>query len=121
MSQEITDGYMREMLGKSKLFTVVLLRTTDAYDLDAAPDSEQRRVIWAHGKRNFELRASGVMPMVGPLMKPPFAGLAVFTVSPEETQAIMEGDPAVMAGYFSFEILPWRTFPGDGLPEASSA
>ena len=32
------------------------------------------------------------------------------------SQAEALGDPAVNAGYFTFEIAPWRSFPGDGLP-----
>jgi YCII-related domain len=117
MTTEITDDYMKQMLGKSRLFTALLLRMTEKYDLNAGPESEQRKIIWQHGKRNFELRASGVMPLVGPLTKPPYAGLAIFTVSPEETQRIMEDDPAVRAGLFSFEVMPWRSFPGDTLIE----
>jgi hypothetical protein len=114
---EITRAYMTEMLGKSRLFTALLLKMTDKYDLTAGPDSEQRKTIWLHGKRNFELRDSGVMPIVGPLLKPPYAGFAIFTVSPEETQRLMEADPAVMAGLFTFETIPWRSFPGDALTE----
>lgn len=117
MPTDITDEYMREMLGKSRVFTVVLLTMTEKYDLNATADSEQRKVIWSHGRRNFELRASGKMALVGPLMKPPFAGMAVFTVSPDETRQIMQSDPGVQAGIFSFEIIPWRSFPGDALTE----
>ncbi len=115
---EITDEFMRSMLGRSRVYSVVLLKLTSLYKANAAPESEQARTIWAHGRRNFELRASGKMPMVGPLFAPPLAGLAVFTVEPEEVEEIMRGDPAVKAGYFTFEVLPWRTFPGDGLPPA---
>lgn len=114
---EITDEFMKAMLGKSRTYTALLLRTTAKYKPDAPPDSEQRRIIWEHGRRNFQLRESGVMPIVGPLLKPPYAGLAIFVVSAEETKEIMQGDPAVIAGYFEFEILPWRSFPGDLLTD----
>lgn len=117
VAPQITDDFMREMLGKSRVFTVVLLTMTDKYDLDAAPDSEQRRTIWSHGRRNFELRASGKLSLVGPLMKPPLAGMAVFNVSPEETRRIMDGDPAVQAGLFHVEVIAWRSFPGDTLAQ----
>jgi hypothetical protein len=117
MDQSITDAFMREMLGKSRAYTVLLLKLTDKYDPAALADSPQRKTIWEHGRRNFELRASGKMPIVGPLTKPPYAGLAVFAVSPAETDALMAEDPAVKAGYFTYEILPWRSFPGDALPE----
>lgn len=116
MTIEITNAFMREMLGKTQVFTVCLLRMTDKYDPNAGQDSEQYRTIVEHGRRNFALRAEGKMPLVGPLLAPPLAGLSVFATTREEAQSLMEADPAVKAGYFTFELVPWRTFPGDGLP-----
>jgi hypothetical protein len=40
----------------------------------------------------------------------------VFATSAEETKALMDADPGVMAGWFSYEIHPVRSFPGDALP-----
>jgi hypothetical protein len=60
--------------------------------------------------------AARTAALVGPIYAPPLAGLSVFTVSTEEANAIMEDDPAVRAGYFRFELVPWKTFPGDALP-----
>jgi hypothetical protein len=28
----------------------------------------------------------------------------------------MDGDPAVEAGILTYEVQPWRSFPGDALP-----
>ncbi len=119
MASPITDDYMREHLGRSRVYSVVLLRATDRYDRDAAPGSEQRRIIWEHGRRNFELRAKGLMCLVGPLANPPIVGMGVFNVSLEETATLMKEDPAVEAGFFSFEVMPWRSFPGDALGEGT--
>ena len=116
MPDEITDAFMLGMLEKSRQYCVVLLTPTAAYDPNAAKDSAQCRTSWAHARRNFELRAAGKMPLVGPILAPPYVGLAVFAVPAEEVAEIMEEDPAVKAGLFTFEIMPWRSFPGDALP-----
>ena len=113
---EVTNEFMMSMLGKSRQYTVVILRMTDKYDLAAPRESEQGRTIWQHGKRNFELRASGKLALVGPLLQPPYAGLGVFATDRNEAEALMRDDPAVKAGLFAMEFLPWRTFPGDALP-----
>ena len=44
------------------------------------------------------------------------AGFGVFAATPEETGAILDGDPAVRAGIFSYELHPVRGFPGARLP-----
>ncbi len=118
---EITDDFMMSMLGKSRQYTVVILRMTEKYDRAAARDSEQARTIWQHGRRNFELRASGKLALVGPLLQPPYAGLGVFATGRDEAEAIMREDPAVKAGLFAMEFVPWRTFPGDALPPMEPA
>jgi hypothetical protein len=117
---EITDSFMHEMLGRTRIFTVLLLRVTDKYDPNAPPDSEQRKLVWEHGRRNFQLRASGELALVGPAVEYPYAGIGVFNVPPTETARLMDEDPAVKAGIFSYELVSWRTFPGDklGIPGA---
>ena len=117
MASEITDEFMREMLGKSRIFTVVLLRATPLFD---RTKPEQGKIIWEHGRRNFELRAKGIMPLVGPLAAPPIVGISVFATSPDETRALMADDPAVKAGLFEIEIAEWRSFPGDSLPNPAA-
>ena len=44
-------------------------------------------------------------------------GVGIFSTGEEETRKIMEDDPAVKAGIFTYEIHPYRSFPGDMLPE----
>ena len=109
---EITDDFMREMLGRSAEYSVVLL--------NAGPnaDAENRAEIqWEHARRNFALRADGTLAIVCPVMDDtPVCGVGVFTTDPEETARIMDGDPGVEAGVFTYEVHPVRSFPGDALP-----
>jgi uncharacterized protein YciI len=107
----ITDSHMREMLGRSKLYTVVVLRRTGRR-ADAAADA----VVWEHGRRNFELRAKGVLRIVGPMVRDAdFAGLCIFSTGVDETRKIMDEDPSVKAGIFTYETHVMRSFPGDSL------
>ena len=109
---EITDAFMQTMLAGSRLYTLVLLGRGPDY---GTPESQP--VIWEHGRRNFQLRASGALALVGPLTDGgTFVGMCVFTVGQDETRKLMEADPAIVAGILTFEIHTWKSFPGDGLP-----
>jgi hypothetical protein len=109
---EITDEYMHEMLAKSKTYTAMLLRKTE---MIGRPDS--RPIIWEHGRRNFALRADGKLPIVCPTTDDSdWAGIGIFAATPEEVQRIMEDDPGVKAGLFTYELHPVRGFPTSSLP-----
>lgn len=76
------------------------------------------KIIWEHGRRNFALRADGVLPIVCPVSDgSDIAGIGVLNTSVEEAQKIMDEDPGVQAGVFVYEIHPCRSFPGSSLPE----
>ncbi len=108
----ITDDYMREMLTRSREYSIVLLK--------AAPGRKEERanaIVWEHGRRNFELREAGLLSIVCPIIDgSEWAGVGIFNASVERTREIMEDDPGVKAGIFTYEVHPVRGFPGDGLP-----
>ena len=109
---EITDEYMREMLGASKTYTAMLLRTTEKASEPDAPG-----IIWEHGRRNFELRAEGSLPIVCPVTDDSdWAGIGIFDATPEEVDRLMMSDPGVKAGLFTYELHPVRGFPSSSLP-----
>jgi hypothetical protein len=75
------------------------------------------RLVWEHGRRNFELREEGRLAIVCPVTDDSaLAGIGIFTGTPEEVAGLMDDDPAVKAGLFTHEVHPVRGFPGDGLP-----
>ena len=43
-------------------------------------------------------------------------GIGVFAATVDDTTAIMNDDPGVAAGVFTYEVHPCRGFPGDSLP-----
>lgn len=109
---EITDEFMHAQLALARPYTLVLLREGETRDLQ-----KSRPVVWEHGRRNMALREQGVLAVVCPVSDDSeLCGLGIFTTSVEETIAIMEGDPGVIAKVFTYEVHPVRGFPGATLP-----
>ena len=111
--QTITDDDMQRMLPLTKPFSVVILKVGPQRN---QPDVD--KIIWEHGRRNFALRADGVLAIVCPVRDDSdVTGIGIFTTSIEETRKIMDDDPGVKAGVFIYEVHASRSFPGDSLPE----
>ena len=109
----ITDEFMQQMLTKTKGYQVVLLKPTP----EAAGHPDLKKILWEHARRNFSLRADGLLSIVCPITaETGVSGIGIFNASAEETKNIMDGDPAVKAGIFVYDIHPCRSFPGDSLP-----
>ena len=109
---QITDEYMKEMLSKSKDYSVVILKDGPNRNME-----EAGRVVWEHGRRNFALRRDGLMPLVFRVSDgSEVSGVCVFVLSVEETKKIMDEDPGVKAGLFIYEVHSCRSFPGACLP-----
>jgi hypothetical protein len=108
----ISDDYMGEMLARSKTYTVVFLKSADR---QRTPEVDA--IIWEHGRRNFALRAQGVLSIVCPVVDDTrWSGIGIFNADADEVTRIMDDDPGVRAGVFTYEVHPVRSFPGDALP-----
>ena len=109
----ITDEFMRQMLTKTRQYCIVILK--------AGPKKHgagAEKLIWEHGRRNFALRADGVLSLVCPISDgSDVSGIGIFNASSEEVKKIMDEDPGVKAGVFVYEVHVCRSFPGDSLPE----
>lgn len=108
----ISDDYMREMLETTRRYTVVILHRTPKKD---EPGSD--KVVWEHGRRNFELRRDGSLCIVCPAERDEsdVAGIYIFATDVKHTRGIMDEDPAVKAGIFTYEVHSIAGFPGDAL------
>ncbi len=107
----ITDEFMREMIAKTRDFTIMLLHPTAKLQEPGAD-----RIVWEHGRRNFRLRAEGVLRIVCPVRDgSAVCGVGIFAANVDDVKAIMDGDPGVQAGLFTYETHPCRSFPGDAL------
>jgi hypothetical protein len=108
----ITDEQMQQMLSTTKPYTVLILKTGPKWESPGYRD-----IVREHGRRNFELRAQGVLSIVCPISDGSgTTGIGIFNASVEETQKIMDDDPGVKAGLFVYELHASRSFPGDSLP-----
>jgi hypothetical protein len=107
----ITDEYMRQMLASSKPYSLMILRE--------GPNWEQLgrdEIIWEHGRRNFQLRANGVLAVVCPVVDGgEIKGIGIFKATVEETRRIMDDDPGVQAKLFVYDVHSCRGLPGDAL------
>jgi uncharacterized protein YndB with AHSA1/START domain len=108
----VSDETMRERLARTAAYTAVLLRATDTFSRPAVDP-----IVWEHGRRNMALAEAGLLPVVLPVMdESSLAGIGVFAASAADTAAILDDDPGVRAGIFSYEMHPVRGFPGAALP-----
>lgn len=109
---EITDDYMREQMTRTRGYSVVLLHTGENYGTEGSD-----KIVWEHGRNNFSMRADGLLSIVCPVRDDTdLCGVGIFNASIEETAKLMDADPGVQAGVFTYEVHPVRSFPGDALP-----
>jgi hypothetical protein len=103
---------MGQLLPSAKAYSVVILQQGPKYGDETAP-----AIIWEHGRRNFGLRDDGVLAVVLPVIDgSDVCGIGVFNATVEDAAAIMDDDPGVAAGVFTYQVHPCRGFPGDALP-----
>jgi hypothetical protein len=109
---EITDAFMQEQLTRTREYTVVLLKAAEQYGREGSD-----AIVWEHGRRNFTLRADGLLSIVCPVADDTdLCGVCIFNTSVEQARQLMDADPGVRAGVFTYEAHPVRGFPGDSLP-----
>ena len=108
----ITDEQMRALMTTTRSYCAVILRPGPKRHMAGVDD-----IIWEHGRRNFSLRAEGLLPIVCPVGDgSDLCGVGIFAVGLEEAASIMDADPGVKAKVFVYELHPCRSFPGDALP-----
>ena len=108
----ITDEFMQEMLARTRHYCIMILKAGPNRNVDGV-----EKIIWEHGRRNFALRADGLLSIVCPISDgSDVSGIGIFNAPPEEVKKIMDEDPGVKAGIFVYEIHTCRGFPGASLP-----
>ncbi|HVT78553.1 MAG TPA: YciI family protein [Acidimicrobiales bacterium] len=108
----VTPEFIQAELARAKTYAVVYLLAGPRYD--DHPDGDA--LVMAHVTRNFELKADGVLAIVGPTRSDgDVRGLYIFNCDPAQAARLIEDDPAVAAGMFRFEVQSLMAFPGDTL------
>ncbi|HYB38116.1 MAG TPA: hypothetical protein VEF72_21870 [Mycobacterium sp.] len=107
-----TDDEINELLPAAKPYSFVILK--------AGPNSRDNTapaIVWEQLRRTLGLRDDGVVAvMLLVTDASEIYGIRVFDATVEDTTALMNDDPGVAAGVFTFEVHPCRGFPGDSLP-----
>lgn len=108
----LTDDFMRQMISRTKNYTIVILMAGPNRDMPGA-----EKIIWEHGRRNFSLRENGVLCIVCPISDDSeLRGVGIFNAGIDDVRSLMDDDPGVKAGIFVYEVHSCRSFPGDRLP-----
>ena len=101
------------MRSTTRQYCIVILKTGPKIN-----EAGVETIIWEHGRRNFALRADGVLSIVCPISDGSnVSGVGIFNATVEEVKKIMDEDPAVQAGVLVYEMHACRSFPGDSLPK----
>lgn len=109
---DVSDETMRERLAQARSYTAMVLHLTEAFSRPAHDP-----LVWEHGRRNMALVEAGLLAVVLPCTDDSgIAGYGVFDADEDATRQMMDGDPGVRAGIFSYETHPVRGFPGARLP-----
>jgi hypothetical protein len=107
----VDDAYVASELARAKLYTVVYLKAGPNYH---APDADD--LVGQHVKRNFDLKLSGDIAVVGPMRSEgDVRGLYIFNCDVARATELIAEDPAVVAGFFVYEVQELMAFPGDTL------
>ena len=111
MTTYVSDDEMRAGMANAKEYTGVILSAGPRYGTPEAPP-----IIWEHGRRNFGLRADGLLNIVCPVIDDTeVCGIGIFNTDLATAEQLMAEDPGVKAGVFTFRLHPVRSFPGDAL------
>ena len=108
----VSDEDMARARAASRTYTIALLKRGPAY---RPPESDP--IIREHARRNFGLRAAGLLSIVCPISDgTEMAGIGIFDADRPTVERIMRGDPAVQASVLTYETHVAFSFPGDALP-----
>ena len=86
---------------------VVLRRPVDAPDM---PDDELDALQALHLAYRRELVSRGVIVANGPFDEqsdPSYRGMSIFACDPAEAARLSDGDPSVIAGRLTYDVMEW--------------
>jgi hypothetical protein len=98
---------------------VVLRRPTDAPEMS---EEELDALQAQHLAYRAELRTKGLVVVNGPFDEqsdPSYRGMSIFDCDPTEAARLSDGDPSVIAGRLTYDVMHWWVAAGSfAFPEA---
>jgi uncharacterized protein YciI len=107
MREEYGDVVGDKSLDFDRFTIGLLIRRVDAPNIG---DEEENALQDAHMAHLAKLHDAGVLLAAGPLLGSPdrdLRGLEIYRGSPDEVKALADQDPAVRAGRYTHQFLPW--------------
>lgn len=95
-------------------YSLVFLRRPD--NVPQLGDAEASRLQRLHLGHLVAMREQGAMLAAGPFSEQwdiTMRGLCIYRAEPEEARRLAESDPAVQHGWFTVDVLRWRTPKGE--------
>lgn len=90
------------------VYTVVILRRPE--DAPEMSEEELDALQTRHLAYRADLGRQGVLVANGPFdaqTDPSFRGMSIFACDPTEAAQLSDGDPSVVAGRLSYEVMEW--------------
>lgn len=100
-----------------KQFWLVMIKTGPR-DKEITDSTERSQLFAGHFSNMLQLNKEGILKIAGPFGKNDFSwrGLFVFDcITKEEAEMHVKKDPAVAAGIFVVDIVPWYSEPSGSL------
>ena len=103
---ELTNEEFPAARGAARPFTLCILRPGPNFEPPGPdPTTGTTAIIFAHGKRNVALQKAGLMPVVCPVGDGgDVSGVSLLDVGLEDAARMMDADPGVQAGVFTYEL-----------------
>ncbi|OWY23658.1 hypothetical protein C7N43_12580 [Sphingobacteriales bacterium UPWRP_1] len=112
----VTPDYVNAQIAQMKAYTLLLLKSGP--NRGKYSDDELNDLQTKHLKHIFEMKLSGKLAIVGPLLSDGnLRGIGIFNASEDEVKQLMSEDASVKAGLLTVEVHPWFGLPGDALPK----
>jgi uncharacterized protein YciI len=113
--EKITNDFVMQKVKEGRRYTLVFLKAGPKADV---PEAQAHSIKMAHVQYLFEQVQEGRLLVNGPLLDDPvLKGLSIYqSEDQEEVRRWVEQDPAVQAGFFSYELRFWFSVPGWGMP-----
>ncbi len=110
-AQDTNDAKKQRLEDQIEQYFFVMIKTGPKQNFDSAQKAE---LFKGHMANINRLYYEGIIKVAGPFDKNNFAwrGLFVFDCKTlEEAEKIAQTDPAIAAGLFSIDIVPWYSSP----------
>lgn len=114
----ISDEEFAGIRAKAEPSTVCILKAGPNFVApDPARNPEAYALVMAHGRRNAAMHLCGLLLVVCPISDgSETTGVGIFDLGVDDTRRVMDADPGVRAGFFTYELHAARSIQKTAAP-----